>query len=231
MTSIFLPDQQEILTQDMAPTTTLVFSLFFSSAVVGFYLYDLFKQSKATNSRLEELEHVVHETTTVQEAHADIIHEQDLRIREKQDYDEMDELEHGKYQAWIGSSKSLALTVRIWREKISTKKKNLEWTSWDNTPDGSCIVRDFYLGNSNPDFSWIVQPSSDLKPMQAIMKDTLINGWDSVCKIEITLLANEKNILQFVNKEIFEGSKTCNLVLKKCVDDGLIVWSRILLDA
>lgn len=217
--------------RDMSNSSALGLSIFLTACTTGWWLYDLYTKSKQTESRLQELEHVVNELSLRQDVHADNLQDQEIRLREKKDYEEEEELEDGIYQAWIGSSKSIpiGLTVRIWREKISTKKKNLEWKSWDNTSDGSCVVRDFYLGNSNPDFSWKVKPFSEETPVSALMEDTLINGWDSICKIEIYLLGSEKNILHFVNKEIFEGSKTCNLALKKCIDDGALVWTRSLI--
>ncbi len=232
MNPIILLSEQETMSRDLPPTTTLAMTLFLSSCLAGFYIYDIMKRNKSTEARVAELEHVVHETATLQESQSDILQEHDNRIREKKDYDESEEIEEGKYQAWSGvlEESNLALTFSIWREKYSTVKKNLDWTTWDGTQDGSCVVRDFYLGNSNPDFSWILRSSSEYT-VQAIMHDTLINGWDSVCKIEIILAAPKEKVLQFVSQQEFEGSKTLNLVVKKSVEDGLIRWSRLLIDA
>ena len=232
MMPIFLLTDQETMPHDMSPTTTLALTIFFSSFVAGFYIYDLMKRTKSTGDKVEDLDHILHETAALQESQSDTLREHDQRIREKKDYDESEEVEDGKYQAWVGflEESTIPLTFSIWREKYSTLKKNLEWTNWDRTPDGSCIVRDFYLGNSNPDFSWIIKfPSAHT--VHAEMHDTLINGWDSVCKIRIILSASKDDILRFVSQEEFEGSKTMNLVVKKSVEGGLLNWSRILIDA
>ncbi len=224
--------EQQTMPHDTSPITTLALSLFFSSFLAGFYIYDIIKRNKSTDDRLSELEHVVNETATLQESQSDTLQEHDNRIREKKDYDESEEIEEGKYQAWMGfvEDSKMPLTLTIWREKCSTAKKNLEWTNWDRTKDGSCIVRDFYLGNSNPDFFWILQfPSAHM--VHAEMVDTLINGWDSVCKIRLILKASKDDILHFVSQREFEGSKTLNLVVKKSVEGGFIHWSRILIDA
>ena len=224
--------EQQTMPHDTSPITTLALSLFFSSLLAGFYIYDIIKRNKSTDDRLSELEHVVNETATLQESQSDTLQEHDNRIREKKDYDESEEIEEGKYQAWMGfvEDSKMPLTFTIWREKCSTAKKNLEWTNWDRTQDGSCVVRDFYLGNSNPDFSWILQfPSAHT--VHAEMYDTLINGWDSVCKIRIFLTASKDDILHFVSQQEFEGSKTMNLLIKKSVEGGFIHWSRILIDA
>ena len=224
--------EPETMAHDMSPTTTLAFTLFISSFLAGFYIYDIIKRNKSTEDRLTELEHVVHETASFQESQSDTLREHDERIREKKDYDETEEIEEGKYQAWMGfvEDPKIPLTFTIWREKCSTIKKNLEWTNWDRIQDGSCVVRDFYLGNSNPDFSWSLKfPSAHT--VHAEMYDTLINGWDSVCKIRIILTASKDDILDFVSQQEFEGSKTMNLVIKKSVEGGVIHWSRILIDA
>jgi len=225
------PDQ-EMISRDMSPMTSLALTILFTSFLTGFYIYDLVKRNKTTEDRLSDLEHTIHETATLQESQSDTLREHNERIREKKDYDESEEIQEGKYQAWMGfvEDSKIPLTFTIWREKYSTIEKNLEWTNWDRTQDGSCIVRDFYLGNSNPDFSWVLTfPSAHT--VHAEMHDTLINGWDSVCKIRIILTAAKDDILQFVSQQEFEGSKTMNLVVKKSVEDGLIQWSRILIDA
>ena len=232
MNPILSIEQETTMPQDMSPTTTLALTLFFSSFLAGFYIYDIIKRNKSTEDRLTELEHVVHETASLQESQSDTLREHNERIREKKDYDETEEIEEGKYQAWMGfvEDSKIPLTFTIWREKCSTAKKNWEWTNWDRTQDGSCVVRDFYLGNSNPDFSWSLKfPSTHT--VHAEMHDTLINGWDSVCKIRIILTASKDDILHFVSQQEFEGSKTMNLVIKKSVEGAVIHWSRILIDA
>lgn len=231
MNTLYFPEQQDLVNRDMAPTTSLAFSLFISSFVAGFYIYDLFKKSKVTEGRLGELEHVLHETATVQESHSDILQEHDQRIREKQDYNEGEEVQHGKYQAWQGiyTGDHIDFRVEIVREKESTVQKNASWIYWDRSDDGSCTVRDFYLGNSHPDFSWEIQSGSD-NIMSASVSDTLINGWDSLVKIKMILVASEDRLVNFTGSESFVGNSTLNVALKKMVDDKKIQWNRILLD-
>ncbi len=222
--------QQEIMSRGMPISATISLTVLFGATLCGIYFFDLFKRVKDTETSIKELTQNLTETVEHQDMQDETLHEYDQRIREKKDYDEAETIEHHKYQAWNGflQGSNLALTIRIWREKYSTVKKNQEWVNWDRSHDASCVVRDFYLGNSNPDFAWIIQPYTDT--IRGEMKDTLINGWDSVCKIHIILTASKHDILDFLSKKEFEGSQTLNLVLKKAIDDGLVQWSRILLD-
>lgn len=228
------PLQLESMSREIPISTTISLTFFIGLGLCGLYVYDMFKRVKHTESSMKELTEKINDTVEHQESQEETLHEYDQRIREKKDFDELEEIEEGKYQAWSGfldtPESNISLTIKIWREKISTVKKNLDWTNWDKTEDSSCIVRDFYLGNSNPDFSWIVCPSQG-DSILAEMKDTLVNGWDSVCKIHIVVTSDKKNLLEFLSKQEFQGSATLNLLLKKCIDDKLIRWSRILLDA
>lgn len=216
---------------EMNTTASLTLAFLFSATLTGFYLYETHAKFRLLEKKVNDIEYTAHETESLQETQADALHECAERIREKKDYDELEEVEDGKYQAWNGvvCDSKMELQILIWREKESTVKKNQDWTSWDKTPDGSCIVRDFYLGNGSPDFSWnVFSDANDI--VSAKLFDTLINGWDSVCKIQIVLKVSKESLSSFVEKETFEGSQTCNLLLKKCVEKGLIQWSRILID-
>lgn len=218
---------------EMSTSASLALAFLFSATLTGIYFYDMNSKFRKLEKKVNDIEYVSQETSAIQEAHTDTLQEHNERIREKKDYDETEEVEDGKYQAWSGFilDSNLNLTVRIWREKESTVKKNQDWTNWDRTVDGSCIVRDFYLGNGNPDFSWILRSASETSDtVSAEMRDTLINGWDSVCKIEILLLGKKDYILTFVEKQTFEGSETCNLILKKAVAKEQIQWSRVLIE-
>lgn len=225
--------QQEVMTKDLPVSTTFSLTIFFGAALCGVYFFDLFKRIKQTESDVKELNDKYSEIQQREEFQDDTIQEHEQRIREKKDFDEFEEIEDHKYQAWNGSYKGndFSMTIRIWREKCSTVKKNQEWVHWDGERDSSCIVRDFYLGNSNPEFSWIFHHLPDSNDMQAEMRDTLINGWDSVLKIRIDLKAPSKSeILNFLLESSFQGNETTNKVLKKCIDDNLLIWSRILID-
>jgi hypothetical protein len=236
MNPIILLSEQETMSRDLPPTTTLAMTLFLSSCLAGFYIYDIMKRNKSTEARVAELEHVVHETATLQESQSDILQEHDNRIREKKDYDEGEEIEEDKYQAWQGNftNQDIQLRIYIWRGKISTKNKNQEWISWnkrEEKEDPSVVVRDFYLGNSNPEFKWLLE--CDTKELfRVIVKDTMVNGWDSLIKIDITLSCKKKEQLaEFIGMCNYVNDETANPVLRKCIQAGLIQWSRILIDA
>jgi hypothetical protein len=225
--------EQEMIPRDIPVSASISLTLFFGAALCGLYVFDLWKRVKQTESDLKEIRDTCTDVKEHQTIQDDTLEEYDQRIREKKDFDESDEIEEMKYQAWDGSYKGneFIFTVRIWREKESTLKKNQEWVHWDGKEDSSCIVRDFYLGNSNPDFTWIFHHFSESDAVRAEMHDTLINGWDSVLKIRIYLDARAKSdILQFVSESVFDGNQTANKVLKKCVDDNLFMWSRILIE-
>jgi hypothetical protein len=232
MNPIFLLSDQETMSRDLPPTTTLAMTLFLSSCLAGFYIYDIMKRNKSTEARVAELEHVVHETATLQESQSDILQEHDNRIREKKDYDESEEIQEGKYQAWSGSFKGTAFSfsITIWREKYSTFSKNGSWVDWDGEKGDSCIVRDFYLGNSHPDFSWTIQDNLGVI-FKGNVSETLINGWDSIIRIELDVVSTKENILEYVGSAQFEKSATMNLLLKALIEKGDIRWSRVLIDA
>jgi hypothetical protein len=174
----------------------------------------------------------MHDVTSIQDAHADALQECDQRIREKQDYDSSDDVQHGKYQGWVGiyTAMNRNMQITILREKYSTLQKNQEWVAWDGSANASTVVRDFYLGNSDPDFSWnIVETDTSLLFQVA---ETLVNGWDSVIKIQITFtLPAKESLLEFTEQEYYNGSPTLNLALKKVIDKKMVEWSRILIDA
>jgi hypothetical protein len=214
------------------PSTSVALSFFVSSCITGWYIYYLYKKSDITEKRLDATIEKVRDILDIQDLQTESVEEVNTRLREKKDYDDSEEVEEGKYQAWKGtySSDPMQFTVVISREKESTVKKNQEWTAWDGTQDGSCTVRDFYLGNSHPDFSWAMKPTVDAM-CDASVSDTLINGWDSVITISMTLVTTKENLLDFISSQSYSGSPTFNAALKKLVDTNCIEWSRALVDA
>jgi hypothetical protein len=232
--NFILDTQQEVMSKDMPVSTTISLTLFFGVALCGVYLYDMIQKVKQTETSVKELTEKTEEAVQQIDTHEDTLLEYDQRIREKKDYSADDEVEEKKYQAWKGyfegTPGTIYLKILIWREKYSTVKKNQEWTHWEKKEDGSSIVRDFYLGNGNPDFSWIVKSGGDEESIWAEMKDTLINGWDSVCKLHISMTATKKDLLEFVGEKTFEGSKTLNTLLKKGFEGQMIHWERLLID-
>lgn len=208
--------------------------LFFCGLVLsGIYYLDSQQRYKHTeenivalNKHIKELEDSLQELSQVQEDQAE---EQDQRIREKKDYDESDEVESDKYQAWRGyfHDQYMKAEISIWRQKISTIRKNQEWLAWDGKEDASCIVRDFYLGNGQPDFNWTFEETP--YSMHGSLEETLVNGWDSVIKFSIQLTLPPRNNLDFVKTEEKDTNKLMNLVLQKFVRNNMIQWSKVLL--
>lgn len=218
---------QEVISRDMHPSTTLTLTFLCATVVGGLYLYDLFKKSNRSDEHLIGLEQVVQEVVEMNERHSDTLDEHDERIREKKDYDESEEIEEGKHQAWRGAymGDTVQVNVTICRVKESSIKKNQDWISWNGNNDSSCIVRDFYLGNLNPEFSWSLETTTGAV-YKATVTDTMINGWDSIIKLELTIVSTKENALDFTQTTSFKDSDTFNSILKKLVDKNLLQWSR-----
>jgi hypothetical protein len=216
--------------------TSLTLSFFVGSCTAAWYIYYLYKKTDFLESKLAKLDTDVYVVQEEQIVQSNTIEDHDHRIREKQDYDEGDDLEEGKYQAWEGRfhKDDIELKMYIWREKISTKNKNQEWISWnkmEDKEDSSVVVRDFYLGNSDPEFKWLLE--SDMKDLyRLVVKDTMINGWDSLIKIEITLSCTKKeHLAEFIGATSYQYDKTTNALLQKCILNKSIEWKKILLNA
>ena len=202
--------------------------VFLVSLLAGYQLSGLYGKWNAKWNELQEkiasMEVTLKEAKTLQEEHEETLEECDGRIREKKDYDESDEVQVGYVQAWHGcfGEWPLKLEISISRSKESTIRKNQEWQSWDTkTNDASCTVRDFYLGNSNPEFHWEVD--SDINDAYSlVVSDTMINGWDSVINVSMVLSMESKERL------LEEGVETANAFLKKLIDEKKIAWTKIL---
>jgi hypothetical protein len=203
---------------DMTTTTSFAWSVFLGGVMSGWAIYELYRRHKDCEETLAKLEEDLHESREVEHLHQEMLEETDRRIREKQDYDETQEVEEGKYQAWKGlyEQDEVKVSIMLYREKESTLAKNQEWVSWEGDWNGSCVVRDFYLGNSSPEFQWKVLQSEEWQ--RGLVEETMVNGWDSVVKLEIAITV--------------ESGSTCsdwNGMLRSFFPK--IVWSRILLDA
>jgi hypothetical protein len=136
----------------------------------------------------------------------------------KKDLDEEDIVEDGVYQAWSGAfaDGENSLLITLVRQKVCTKKANTTWIDWDGTEDSSVINRNFYLGNSDPSFSWTIETrESDTK---AIVKETLTDGWNSVIQIKLEAFVKE-----------FQSDTNMNHYLKKLVEEGRIEWQKTLI--
>lgn len=216
---------QDIVSKDMSPYSVLFSTMMLCASIGGVYIYNLIKKS-------DELEKIVSETAAIQAAHVSVFEEHDQRIREKKDYDESDEIEEDAYQGWSGRynyMNDLKITITLWREKLSTIKKNQEWKAWDGERDGSCIVRDFYLGNSNPDFQWKAVIFEAI--YSGLATETMVNGWDSVVKLEILVCgpSRESFIRYTKGNEEKSHNELFNSFLKKAIDENLIEWKRVVI--
>lgn len=232
MAAFGLPDNQEIFSREMSTSATLGITIFLGSAILGIWLFEMIQKVHNQGKQIQEIEDRFHDVDGIQEVHGQTLQELDRRIREKKDYDLDEEIDEAKYQAWQGNVVNAPFygKILLWREKLSTVKKNQEWTSWDGTRDASCIVRDFYLGNSNPEFHWILQENLPVFYRGQLL-DTMINGWDSVAKISILLeWKSKEEILAYTEESEFQGSVSMNKALKKLLDSESIEWSRVLLD-
>lgn len=195
-----------------AETSVWPFLLFVATSFGGYSLMELYSKWNEMNTTLETLQKEIEGVKLLQDAQQENLDEHGERLREKKDYDETSEVESGIFQAWRGDLFALHMKITIWRVKESSIQKNQEWTAWDGRPDASCIVRDFYLGNGNPEFAWKESET------HVNVDETLINGWDSVIRISIEMeRGSEETPLDY------------NALLKKYVNDGTIQWSRVLI--
>ena len=135
----------------------------------------------------------------------------------KKDFDEEDIIEEGIYQAWSGAfaDGENSLLITLVRQKVCTKKANTSWVDWDGTEDSSVVTRNFYLGNSDPSFSWTIETrESDTK---ATVRETLIDGWNSVIQIKLEGFLKD-----------YTPDTSMNSYLKKLVNENRIEWQKTL---
>jgi low affinity Fe/Cu permease len=226
------PFLQETVDRDMSSTATLSFTLFIGAAMGGFYLLDLFQRWKKTEERVGGLEEKMNEAVTLQENQAEALQEHEQRIREKQDYDESEEIEEKKYQAWRGecAQENGKVEIDLWREKETKIKDNQEWVVWNGEENGSTTVRDFYLGNLHPDFQWEIREGSYYYGAKA--SESFVENWDNVIRLEITItFDSQEHLLAFVQQTSFRGNSTINLALKNFLEVNGIQWNRVLVNA
>jgi hypothetical protein len=233
-------DEQEVISRDMPPSVAVGFSVFLGACMTGFCLYDMYLKQKDTEKKLKEYEERLAEIEATEEAQDQTLQEHDIRIREKKDYDESEEIEEGKYQCWKGYNEKytldmelgFTLKIRLWKEAFNTYKKNHEWVNQeDSTTNPVC---DYYLGNRNPDFDWeCVQKDlfAGEKLLTADVSETFVDGWDNTVRLRITISCSDwQNIVDFIEEDSYHGDVTLNKLLKKCIHEGHISWSRYLID-
>jgi hypothetical protein len=216
----------------MHQPVSLAIAMFFGAAFGGYYFIDTVKRWRALEKQVTELEADVHESTTIEQANSHILEEMDQRLREKKDYDESDEIQEGKYQAWRGEyhEESRKVEIQLWREKEVRIKENQEWTSQTLTrKDTSIASRDFYLGNLHPEFQWEIR-EGDYSFITTV-SETFVESWDTSIKLEICMtFPSKETLLEFVETPYFNGNVTVNAALKKCLEKNLIQWQKVLID-
>lgn len=144
-----------------------------------------------------------------------------LSIKEtKQDVDESRELEKSVYPSWNGTfaDGENSLIVTLVKQQFQTKRENDEWVDWDGSEDASVITRNFYLGNKNPSFEWSIQKREF--DVEAIVRETMIDGWDSVVQMKVTAYVSQ----------LFETNTDMNRYLKGLFENGLIDWQKTTID-
>jgi hypothetical protein len=138
--------------------------------------------------------------------------------KNKRDIDTEDLVDENVFQAWSGTfadgQNSLIATL-VWKKEHS-RKKNSKWVDWNGEQDGSLTNRDFYIQKENPSFDWrITKREFDTK---AVVKETFMDGWNSVILLKITVFVGEEK----TNNEM-------NYFFKNLVEANQIDWQKSLL--
>jgi len=226
------PLSKEMLEREMTPSASLSFALFFGVALSGFYFYDLLQRWHKTDEHVSQFDTKVQKLCMIQDAQTDVIEEHEQRIREKKDYDESDEVQHDKYQAWKGEyfDEPRKVEISLSRKKETTLKENQEWIVWEGESNASVTARDYYLGNLNPDFQWEIREGEDYYILVAM--ESFVESWNSVILLEIFMtFPSQQSLLEFTEQTSFNGNPTINLALKKYLEEKKLRWQRVLIHA
>ena len=151
--------------------------------------------------------------------------------------EEMDResIEEGKYQAWKGEVPG-EVDVLIVREKLGTHKSNQSWQVWDGKDNGSVKVRDFYINSCSLDWTFVKDSTS----LIASLDDVLINGWNSVVRMKITIKkplsawawANGTVTYASYNTAVDESAKQhMTMSVLQMELSKKIQWRRVLVDS
>jgi hypothetical protein len=226
------PFPSQLLEKEMSQQMSLAIAMFLGAALGGYYCIDTIKRWTALEKQVAQLEIDVHESDAIEQANSQLLEEVEQRLREKKDYDEADEIQEAKYQAWRGeyTEETCKVEIQLWREKEMAIKENQEWTSLTLTrKDSSIASRDFYLGNLHPEFQWEVR-EGDYYYITTV-RETFVESWGTSIKLEIFMtFPSKESLLQFVEQPSSNGNLTLNAALKKCLETNLIQWQKILID-
>lgn len=128
----------------------------------------------------------------------------DTLERTKKTIDQEESLEEAVYPSWSGTfaDETTSLIVTIVWKKESSRKENAKWIEWGGEEDGSVVNRNFYLGNENPSFDWdITARDFDTK---AVVKETFMDGWNSVIQLKVTAFVREQKTKEEMNRFLQE---------------------------
>lgn len=153
-----------------------------------------------------------------------IFHYFNNRINEieknKKDIDLEDLVEENIFQAWSGTfadGKNSLIATLVWK-KESSRKKNSKWIDWNGDQDDSVTNRDFYLQKESPSFEWLITKREE--DTKAVVKETFMDGWNSVILLKIAMFVEEEKT----------GSEM-NEFLKSLQNGNQIDWQKVVLTA
>lgn len=121
------------------------------------------------------------------------------------------------YQAWVGTFQDSlsSVVIRMIRKKKTTMEKNQAWLS-SSGEDASVITRNFYLGNSDPNFDWKI--SQEGLTHVAVAEEIIVDGWNSVVQICIEIRLQENRSEEDIAK-----------LFKTIVNDKKLHWKKTLI--
>jgi hypothetical protein len=122
------------------------------------------------------------------------------------------------YQAWLGTYENSLTNLKITmiRNKKTDMKKNKAWMSISGE-DASVITRNFYLGNSNPSFTWKLYQEG--LNWMAVAEETIVDGWNSIVKLTIEFRFQESKTQDEVTEVFTNILETNSIEWKKT-----LVW-------
>ena len=136
----------------------------------------------------------------------------------KKDKDIEEFVEENLFQAWSGTyadGQNSVIATLVWK-KENLRKENTKWLEWNGEQDGSVVNRDFYIQKESPSFEWkITNRDFDAK---ATVRETFMDGWNSVILLKITAFVEEE-----------KTNDQMNLFLKSLFDRNQIDWQKSIL--
>lgn len=196
----------------------LIFTVGVFSVGLMSYLYlrslNVMSEMKRDIQVLTDSLHEVHENTNNMFLRVEDLEERD----EKGSQGSLNDIEEGRHQAWVGRyedvESSSKIDIRIIREKYGTFASNKDWLSWSGESNASTIVRDYYLDSFDSDYDWSISDTT------GVLKETLVNGWNSVIHVRIEIQSSKKDITREALTQVFQ----------RCKKTSLYTWTPELVD-